>query len=71
MLKSQLNDLPANLSIDSKFLNKNLFISSFSQLNKLEFEGYNGGCSSVVECETVALETWVRFPAPAYYRGEK
>ena len=41
-------------------MNNNLFIGNISQI-KCNY----GGCSSVVECETVALETRVRFTPPA------
>ena len=48
---------------DNKF-----FIPDFS-LIKCNRLGLNyGGCSSVVEYETVALGTWVRFPAFACLR---
>ena len=60
-----LNDCFNILNIDDsdKIFNDKFFIGSNIQLN-IRY----GGCSSVVECETVALETRVRFPPFAYLK---
>ena len=50
----------SSLASNISSINNNLFIPILSSI-KCNY----GGCSSVVECETVALETRVRFPPPA------